>query len=68
MTSQERTRERHRQQIYEPKNAFEVLIANLDPPVDPQQSMVTLSREEWEAHRRLLLRTQNGRGRSGAPL
>ena len=35
--SRERTRERHRQRRYEPDGRFRsLLIANLDPPVDPQ--------------------------------
>ena len=31
------------------KEAFEILILNLDPPVDPQQSMVNLCRKEWDS-------------------
>ena len=31
------------------KAAFEILITNLDPPVDPQQSMDNLCRREWDS-------------------
>ena len=31
------------------EKAFQILISNLDPPIDPQQSMVNLCRKEWEA-------------------
>ena len=30
------------------EEAFEILISNLDPPIDPQQSMVDLCHKEWE--------------------
>ena len=31
------------------EEAFQILISNLDPPNDPQQSMVNLYSKEWEA-------------------